>query len=137
MLNGESISIYGDGEQKRAFSDIQYCLEPLEKLMTMGDREIFNLGSDKEYTLNEAAEIFQKVAKKFDFNPDIEHLQERHEVKHAYSNHDKAKKILDFKDETNLEQTITEMFEWAIKQPNREVKQINYELTKGMYGYWK
>ena len=137
VLNGKSISIYGDGTQKRAFSNIKYCLEPFEKLMIMGDGEIFNIGSDKTYTLNETAEIFQKVVKEFGYAAKIEYLEARHEVKCAYSNHDKIKKALGFKDETDLEKTVKEMFVWAIKQPKREIKQINYELTKGMYGYWK
>lgn len=127
VLNGETIQIFGDGEQKRAFSDIKYILEPLEKLMTTGDGEVFNLGSDKEYTLNEVAGMFSAR---------VEHLEPRHEVKNAYCNHDKAKEALGFKDETDLKQTIKEMFEWASTQPDREVKQMEYELSKGMYKSW-
>jgi UDP-glucose 4-epimerase len=46
-LNGEPISIYGDGEQTRAFSDIQYYMEPFEKLISEHSGEIFNIGADK------------------------------------------------------------------------------------------
>ena len=68
----------------------------------------------------------------------IEHLEQRlGEAKYAYSNHDKAEKFLDFKDETDPEETIREMFKWAMTQPDREVKQMDYELNKGMYSYWK
>lgn len=134
VLNKENITIYGDGEQTRAFSDIKFCLPAFEQLMTIDG--VFNLGSDKFYTLNETAKMMQKVAQEFGFNPQIEHLEARDEVKHAYCSHDKAKEILDFKDETDLEQTIREMFAWAINQPQREIKQMNYEITKGMYGFW-
>lgn len=137
VLNEESIQIFGNGEQKRAFSDIKFCLEPLEKLMTEGNIEIFNIGSDKKYTLNEVADILGSVANEFGFNPTIEYLEQRHEVKNAYCSHDKAKKILDFKDETDIKQTIREMFKWALLQPHREVKTIKYELDKGIYSFWK
>ena len=137
VLNNESIQIFGDGEQKRAFSDIKYCLEPFEKLMTTEEGEIFNIGSDKVHTLNEMADIVGIVANEFGYNPTIEYVEQRHEVKNAYCNHQKAKLFLDFKDETDLKKTIKEMFEWAILQPHREIKQIKYELDKGMYGYWK
>lgn len=137
VLNEESIQIFGDGEQKRAFSDIKYYLEPLEKLMTMGDREIFNLGSDKEYSLNEMADILGAVANEFGYTPTIEYMEQRHEVKNAYCSHEKAKKELNFKDETDIKVTIREMFKWVILQPHREVKTIKYEVEKGIYNFWK
>jgi len=137
VLVGKSIVIFGDGEQKRAFSDIKFCLPTMEKVMTQFSGEIFNLGSDKEYTLNEAAQIMQAVSKEFGYSPAIEHLEARQEVKNAYCSHEKAKKLLDFRDETILMETVREMFTWAIKQPPREVKEMNYEIDKGMYRYWK
>ena len=137
ILKGESIMVFGDGEQKRAFSDIKFCLEPMEKLMTQNDGEIFNIGSDKEYTLNEVVEIMKEVAIEFDFNPIKEHLEARHEIKDAYCDHTKAKELLNFKDETNLKETIREMFVWAMKQEDKEIKHMPYEVEKGMYSYWR
>ena len=137
-LKGESICIFGDGLQERAFSDIKFCLEPFEKLMFEHDGEVFNLGCPHQHSLNEIAEIVIKIAKKFGFVSTIEHLPQRHgEAKYAYCNHEKAEKLLGFKDETDFEKTIEEMFVWAIKQDDREVKQMPYEIEKGMYDYWK
>jgi hypothetical protein len=45
--------------------------------------------------------------------------------------------MLKFKDETNLEELIEEIFVWAVKQPNRKVKSMEYEVTKDIYDYWK
>jgi UDP-glucose 4-epimerase len=50
-MMGNPIQIYGDGTQTRAFSDIQYCMEPFEKLMTLDNCDTFNIGADKEYDL--------------------------------------------------------------------------------------
>ena len=138
VMRGESICIFGDGLQERAFSDIKFCLEPFEKLMFNHGGEVFNLGCTKQYALNEVANIVVKVGKELGFSPTIEHLEQRvGEAKFAYSNHDKAEQMLGFKDETNLEETIREMFKWAMTQPDREVKYMDYELDKGMYSYWK
>ena len=133
VLKGEPISVFGDGTQKRAFSDIKFILRPLELLMEKGDGEIFNLGADKEYEIREIAKIVQLA------NPSIpiNYLEARHEVKNAYCNHDKAKELLGFKDETNIAQTINEMYEWAKTQPDREVKRVPYEIEKNIYEYWK
>ena len=136
-LNGQPILVYGDGEQTRAFSDIQYYMEPFDRLLTEYDGEIFNIGADKHFTLNEVAEAVQKVGKKYGYEVPIEHGEPRHEVKHAYCDHTKAKSMLEFRDGTNLEELIESMFVWAMKQPNRKVKNMEYEVTKDIYDYWR
>lgn len=136
-LNNLPILVYGDGSQRRAFSDIQFYLSPFEQLSTDHDGEIFNLGADEPHTLLEAAQIVQRVATKYGFNVPIEHVEARHEVKYAYCSHVKAKELLGFQDNTNLETLIETMFHWAASQPNREVKHMQYEITKNIYEYWK
>ena len=136
-LNGQPILVYGDGEQTRAFSDIKYYMEPFDRLLTEYDGEIFNIGADKHFTLNEVADAVQKVGKKYGYEVPIEHGEPRHEVKHAYCDHTKAKSMLQFTDGTNLEELIESMFVWAMKQPNRKVKTMEYEVTKDIYDYWR
>lgn len=136
-LNGQPILVYGDGTQTRAFSDIQYYMDPFDKLLTNYDGEIFNIGADKYFTLNQVAESVKSIGKKYGYDVEIEHGEPRHEVKHAYCDHTKAKTLLDFKDETDLENLIENMFVWAMKQPNRKVKDMEYEVEKNIYDYWK
>ena len=112
-------------------------MEPFDKLLTDHDNEIFNIGADKYFTLNEVAETVQKIGKKYGYEVSIEHGEPRHEVKHAYCDHTKAKSILDFGDNTKLEDLIEGVFVWAMSQPNRKVKNMDYEVTKNIYDYWK
>jgi UDP-glucose 4-epimerase len=137
ILAGEHIIIFGDGLQKRAFSDIKYYMEPFEKVMAVGDCEVFNIGADHEYKIIEIAKLVQKISKEFKYNPEIIHLEKRHEVKNAYCKHDKAKKFLNFIDNTNIESTVRDMFKWAMKQPVRNTKYMEYEIYKNMYSFWK
>jgi len=136
-LDGQPMIIFGDGEQTRAFSDIKHYMEPFDKLIDDHDGEIFNIGADKYFTLKEVAETVQKIGRKYGHDATIEYGESRHEVKHAYCDHTKAKNMLDFKDETNLEELIESMFVWAMGQPNRKVKMMDYEITKNIYEYWK
>ena len=136
-LNGIPILIYGDGEQTRAFSDIKYYMQPFDMLHDNFDGEIFNIGADKYFSLNEVAETVQKIGSKYGYDVPIEHGEPRHEVKHAYCDHTKAKTMLNFKDNTKLEDLIESMFVWAMKEPNRKVKDMEYEITEGIYDYWK
>ena len=136
-LNGEPILVYGDGEQTRAFSDIQYYMEPFDILLTEHDGEIFNIGADKFFSLNQVAETVQKIGSKYGYDVPIEHGPPRHEVKHAYCDHTKAKDLLKFQDNTKLEELIEDVFVWSMKQPKRKVKDMEYEVTDGIYEYWR
>jgi len=137
ILNNEDIIIYGDGEQTRAFSNIKYYMEPFEKLITSFDNQIYNIGADKHFTINEVANMVKSVASKYGYNTNITYGEFRHEVKHAYCDHEKSINQLGFNDETNLEELIDEMFCWAIKQPFRDIKKMDYEINKNLYSYWK
>jgi UDP-glucose 4-epimerase len=136
-INGEPITVYGDGTQVRSFSDIGFYMEPFEKLMESHDSEIFNIGADQYCTINEAANMFIDVASEFGYQCEKVHLEARNEVHTAYCDHTKAKELLGFEDGTDLKETIRDMFGWAIEQPSRDVKSMPYELEKGMYSYWR
>jgi UDP-glucose 4-epimerase len=137
-INKQPILIYGDGEQTRAFSDIKYYMKPFDKLLdSRYDGEVFNIGADKYFSINRVANSVQRIAKEYGYNVPIEHGEPRHEVKHAYCDHRKAKELLSFVDKTDLDALIKEMFLWALDQPAREVKSIDYEITKNIYEYWK
>ena len=138
VLNDDPIYVCGDGEQTRAFSDIQYYMEPFEKMISQHNGEVFNIGADKYFTINEVANIVKNIAKeKLGKDVIIEHTEARHEVKHAYSDHSKAKELLDFEDKTDLHTLIDDMFTWAIDQPTRETKVMDYDISEGIYEYWK
>jgi UDP-glucose 4-epimerase len=137
VLAGEPLTIFGDGTQIRAFSDIKFYMEPFEKLMTSHDGETFNIGADKHYTINEAADTVISVANELGIDAVKIHLEPRNEVHTAYCDHSKAHELLGFKDNTNLRETIMKMFKWAQEQPNRPMKNMDYEIEKNMYSFWK
>jgi len=137
-LTNENITIYGDGLQKRSFSDCQFLCQPIEKLLTEFDGEIFNVGADKEYTIREAAEIVLRVGQKLTgTKSQIVYLEPRREVKIATADHTKAKTLLGFEDQTNLEALIEEMYLYAMNLPKLEVEYMDYEINKNMYSFWK
>ena len=46
--------------------------------------------------------------------------------------------LLGYSQTTSLKDGLFEMWEWAKKQPMHErMKWDNYEITKGIYEYWK
>jgi UDP-glucose 4-epimerase len=135
-MNDLPMSIFGDGEQKRAFSFIDDCLEPLWKSAVdkRASKEIINLGSSIFYTINEANFILREVIGGGTYI----HKEGRHEVKDAHPTWDKSVVLLDYKDIITLHDGLNIMWNWAKQQPKREqFVWNNYELEKGIYSFWK
>lgn len=135
---GENITIYGDGLQTRAFSDCKFLCNPVEKLLYNFENEFYNIGSDNPIRIKDAANLVLKVGKEFKFNKsELVFLEKRKEVVHAFCDHAKAQNDLNFKDETNLENLIRDMFDYYLKIDKKEIKYMNYEINKNMYSFWK
>jgi UDP-glucose 4-epimerase len=135
-LNGLPMTIFGDGEQSRAFSCIDDIVEPLWKsaILPEASKEIINLGGVEEWTINKANEVLRKVIGE----GEVVYKEGRHEVKHAIPTWQKSIDILGFEHKTNLEDGLRDMWEWAQTQPKR--KQFvwdSYELDNGIYSFWK
>jgi UDP-glucose 4-epimerase len=135
-LNHEPFTIFGDGSQQRAFSYIDDCLLPFWKSATLENcsKQIINLGGTIHTTIKEAATILSEIIG----GTDITYLEQRHEVKDALPGHEKSILLLDYADKTSLHEGLSNMWEWAKKQPVRPRMQWEkYELEKGLYGFWK
>jgi UDP-glucose 4-epimerase len=89
ILKGEELPIFGDGNQTRAFSYISDVSKPIAHsgFMEKAYNEIFNIGADVPYTINE---LVTEVATAFNVKPKLKYFEARNEVVNAYSNHDKA-----------------------------------------------
>ncbi len=72
-LLGKPISVYGEGTQSRSFTYVTDVVGALTKLMDepSAEGEIFNVGNNKEVTINELA---QKVKEMTDSDSEIEHI---------------------------------------------------------------
>jgi UDP-glucose 4-epimerase len=135
-LNGQPMTIFGDGTQTRAFSFIDDSLEPLWKasFKPEASKQIINLGGIEEVSINEASKILREVIGK----GEILYLEGRHEVKHSIPTFQKSIDILDFNYKTSMKDGLTIMWDWAKKQPIRErFVWPFYELDKGIYSFWK
>ena len=131
MINSTFINnkiyIYGDGKQKRSFSDISDCVEALSQ-MVESDRDlnkhVYNIGPDNnEISIHELAEWVIALTDK---NPRIEWVPDRpREVKNAYCSSSKIKKEFNYNAKVPLESTLNQMIDWIkVRGPAR----FNYHL---------
>ena len=72
-LLGKPISVYGEGTQSRSFTHVNDVVGAITKLMDepSAEGEIFNVGNNKEVTINELA---LKVKEMTDSDSEIEHI---------------------------------------------------------------
>ena len=140
MLQDRQPIIYGDGNQKRTFSDIDDCIFCLDKLITDPNikSQIINIGPDEEYiSINE---LFQKISNKLKFNKEPKYMPPRpNEVKYSTCSADKARKVLSYKTLCDLDQSIDKVISYI---KSKGAKKFNYEyeleiITKNTPETWK
>src|SRR5580704_132980 len=112
ILNGEPMTIFGDGQQERAFTHIDDVAPVIaESISFPGARnEIFNVGADVPFTVNYLAQV---VAAAMGAECQVKHLEPRNEVKYAFSDHRKAELAFGQRKKTSLEEGIRKMVAWV------------------------
>lgn len=136
IMQNRPLSIFGDGTQSRAFSYIGDVAPIIACAPSVPEAygQVFNVGADKAYTINELAE---EVCKIMGASSNIKHYPERNEVKHAFSDHSKLEKYFDSKSEYGLHEGLERMISWAIKVGSKKSKDFeNIEITKGLPIAW-
>ncbi len=118
LLQNKKFYIYGDGEQRRAFSYIDDITPVIAEAAfdKKYENEIFNIGSDEVVALYRLAEIVLKsfYGSNTPNNIRPQYLPARpQEVKDAFCDHTKAKTLLKYKTTTNLQEGIKTTIEWA------------------------
>lgn len=121
IMHNKNFYIYGDGEQKRAFTYIDdftpYFLK--SGFLDTCNGQAINIGPREEYSINELASTVLKI-----FFPDGKiphHLRPKYfplrpqEVVEAYCTNDKATKLLGYKTSVTLEEGVRKMIDWARK----------------------
>ncbi len=136
MLQGQPMTIFGDGTQMRAFSHIEDVAPQIARSVHIPEalNQIFNIGASTPYSVLDVA---VGVAKVFGVSPQIEFLPPRNEVLNAYTNHTKARRILGPSLELSLEAGLKRMAEWALRfgpKPTEPFAEI--EVSKNMPQSW-
>jgi UDP-glucose 4-epimerase len=128
MLQKKNPIIYGDGNQKRTFSDIDDCIYCLDKLLIDPNivSQVVNIGPDEEFvTINE---LYRLLSNKLKFNLEPKYLEDRpNEVKEATCSAEKARKILDYKTSISLDKSLDKIIDYITKKGPKSF-QYNYPL---------
>ncbi len=119
LLRGEGMTIFGDGEQQRAFTHV----DDIAPIIANGPdtpaaiNEIFNVGADVPFTVNDLATA---IAAGMGMERSVNHLDARNEVKFAYSDHGKVERVFGKRPQTGLTEGIAQMAKWVKSHGARE-----------------
>jgi len=135
-MKGESLNIFGDGTQRRAFTYVEDIIPAMAKApeITAAQNEIFNVGNDEHYSLNNLSEIVKNAMSS---DAQVRHVESRNEVKVAYCSHEKFKEVFGDSSETKLEDGIAIMAKWVQSRgPMQSSSFSNIEIEDKLPSLW-
>lgn len=111
-LQGQSLEIYGNGEQLRNFSfvrDVVECVtRALESDAAIG--EVINVANSREITVNYLAELVKKIS---GTNSEIVHTDPlKGDPARNPANVEKCKQLLGYEAKIDFEEGVTETYNW-------------------------
>ena len=116
--NGDSIEIWGDGEQTRSFLYVDECLEGTTRLLRSSKYGPYNIGSEEMISINDFVDLIADVAGK---TINKVHIKGPLGVRGRNSNNDLIKKDLNWAPTKSLKDGIAKTYEWI------EAKVLNKE----------
>ena len=109
-LKGEDITVYGDGSQTRSFSFVDDTVNGIIALMESSHNDVFNIGNPNEITINELA---SKIIELTNSNSKlINKLLPQDDPKQRQPDITKAKSLLKWQPEVELEVGLSKTIEW-------------------------
>jgi len=113
IMRGEPMTIFGDGQQERAFSSIEdvapYIAQAARRFSCYN--QVFNVGASEAISV---ANLAHKVADAMNAQPFIRNLPARKEVQSAYADHSKLAQFFDVRPEVQLSDGLKKMASWAL-----------------------
>jgi len=136
-IQGQPLTIFGDGTQTRAFShidDVAPCIADAPIVAAMKD-ETFNVGGDTPFSVNVLA---CQIMDALDKGLVVERLPERNEVKFVYASPEKLRSVYVRPDPVLLSEGIGRMALWAKGQVIDEPKPFaNIEIDWKLPPSWE
>ncbi len=116
--DGDSIEVWGDGQQTRSYCYIDDCVEGIYRLMRSDHVDPLNLGTDRLVNINDLVDIVARIAKKTIFK--IHAITKPQGVRGRNSNNDRLRRVLSWEPSITLEQGLARTYAWIETQLAKE-----------------
>ena len=138
IMQDRPLSIFGDGEQTRAFSYVEDIIPAIASAPSVeaARQEIFNVGADVPYSVNHLADTVRSAMGVPD-HPVVHHPP-RAEVVHAFSDHGKLRAVFGPGTSVSLDEGVGRMVGWAKKHGPRESARFSdIEIERNLPSTWR
>jgi UDP-glucose 4-epimerase len=136
LMQGKTLTVFGDGLQTRAFSYVGDLAAPIANSVNIqaAYNQVFNVGADQVYNINQ---LSSAVCKAMNLHGMVEYLPARQEVAHAYADHSKAIRVFGKSANTSLEDGLARMASWARQAGVRKTSRFsNIEINEKLPSSW-
>ena len=114
-INGEKkIDVWGDGEQTRSFMFIDDCIEGTKKLFNSDCREVLNIGSEEQVSINQMIEIIEDISS-FKVQKNYQ-LDKPKGVRGRNSNNDLIRSAIGWDAQISLSNGLKTTYQWIENQ---------------------
>jgi UDP-glucose 4-epimerase len=137
LLQGQPMTVFGDGLQTRAFSHIDDVAPIIARspLVRPAYNHVFNIGADTPYTILQLAE---EIAGALSRPLNLKHLPARNEVVHAFSDHSRVHEVFAPPPAVNLRTGIRRMAAWVNSRgPATPTSFSNIEIREKLPPGWE
>lgn len=137
ILQGQPMTIFGDGTQTRAFTYIDDVAPVMAEAIDVAGawNQTFNIGADVPCCLNDLAEA---VAGAMGVEPRTVHLPARQEARHVYSSHDRLREVFGARQGVALVDGLRMMAAWVKQHGTRTSAPFEpIEVTKHLPAAWR
>jgi len=137
IMQGQPLTIFGDGKQTRAFTYIgdvaPIITQSIENKKAYN--EVFNVGADNPISVNQ---LTDEVCRCLNVDKKVIYLEKRNEVEHAFSDHSKVETFFDIGPKTDISEGVSKMAVWAKETGIKKSKEFeNIEIKKNLPKAWR
>ena len=119
----KSIEVWGDGQQTRSFMFIDDCIFGTKKIFNSNLREVYNLGSSEQVSINQMIEMVEKIS---DYKVERQYLLDKPKgVRGRSSDNTKILSDLSWEPSIKLYDGLEKTYSWiyqSIKNPSNTQK---------------
>lgn len=118
--DGDTVEIWGDGNQTRSFMDVDDCVEGLIRLMASDYQEPINLGREEMVSVNQLFEMVADIAgKKVTFSHDLTKPQG---VRGRNSDNRRLRKVLKWEPQISLRESLQKTYPWILSEVKKHAQ---------------
>lgn len=125
-LGEKKIDVWGDGKQTRSFMFIDDCIEGTKKIFESNCREVLNIGSEEQVSINKMIEIIEEIGNyKIDKNYQ---LDKPRGVRGRSSNNNLVREKLGWDSKISLKSGLQITYSWIEKEITKKLNKNKFAI---------